>query len=132
MNQTRLILVLATAPLVSGNEVPRSTEQQLTGSSDIVIVGTVMRTGISVPPGPSDKFEKGQLVMGSIATSPCVKVRVDRALKGAPARLVQICRHRIAELNAKPVRLGKRYRFFLKNAGATYVPTSWDAFKELQ
>ena len=128
----RIIFVLGCAPLLCGNFVRPSTEQQLTTRSDRVIVGRVEESGLPAPIGSPDKIKGGEVIIGTIISSPCSKVRVEKALKGAPAATVQVCRHRISELNPGPVQLGKEYKMFLTNAGPAYVPTSWDAFKELR
>jgi len=131
MRLSRLILILGSAALLCGNYVPPSTTRELRAHSDAVIVGTVIETGISAPAGASDKFEKTNFVIGRIVSSPCAKVRVEKKLKGLPAPTITVCRHRISELNPKPVQLGRQYRMFLTNAGPAYVPTSWDAYKHI-
>lgn len=132
MKISRLTIALGSAPLVCANYVAPSTMQELTARSDTVIVGTVVEIGIPSPAAAADKIERGELAIGSLTSSPCVKVRVDKALKGSPSVRTLVCRHRISELNPKAVQLGKRYTMFLTNAGLAYVPTSWDAFRKLQ
>lgn len=116
-------------PLLMANFVAPATEQQLFARSDVVVVGRVVKAGLSAPLPTPNRVIGEELVIGSIGMSPCVDVRVQRSIKGSTADTLRICTHRVSEMRTPRLKFGRSYRLFLTSAGAVYVPTSWDAIK---
>lgn len=132
MKLPRVIIVTIAIPWLSANYVPPSTEKQLTSRSDLVVVGRVVEAGLTPPPAPADRTERGTFIIGTLAGFPCVKVIVEHTVKGQTRNDVEVCAHRISEMNARTPQVGKRYKMFLRrDVNPVFIPTSSDAIKEL-
>ncbi|MGZ5815406.1 MAG: hypothetical protein ACXWIR_03710 [Croceibacterium sp.] len=128
------LLALIFVPFLCANIRPASTRQELLAKSDLVILGRVMAVHLPPPPADPVRLEDdtgGVDTFDSFASSPCVRVAVEREVKGTAARSVIVCSSIISENNPRPLRLGKRYSMFLTRAGTVYVATSWDGVTRL-